>query len=39
LSVKPNDLPEVKTTKVWLYNMFKANKDPEPLYVLDLILK
>jgi len=28
-----------QTTAVWLHEMFDKNKDPEPLFVLDLILK
>lgn len=36
---RANDLPEVIATKKWLASMFKKDKNPEPLYVLDLILK
>lgn len=39
LMPKPDDLPEVIETKKWLASMFKKDKNPEPLYVLDLILK
>jgi len=28
-----------QSTAVWLHEMFDKNKDPEPLFVLDLILK
>lgn len=28
-----------QTTAVWLHQLFDKNKDPEPLFVLDLILK
>jgi hypothetical protein len=37
--VKDTDLDGVKETKNWLNSEFKKKKDPQPLYVLDLILK
>jgi len=36
---KDDDLAEVAQTKKWLAEMFKKDKNPEPLYILDLILK
>lgn len=36
---KTDDIAEVVATKKWLAGMFKKDKNPEPLYVLDLILK
>jgi hypothetical protein len=39
LQVNENDLEGVKNTKIWLAGMFKKDKNPEPLYILDLILK
>jgi len=30
---------ELQHAEVWLHSMFDKNKDPEPLFVLDLILK
>lgn len=36
---RETDIPEVKATKLWLASMFQKDKNPEPLYVLDLILK
>lgn len=36
---RADDIPEVVQTKKWLASMFKKDKNPEPLYVLDLILK
>lgn len=41
LNLLPNDddLEGVKNTKIWLAGMFKKDKNPEPLYILDLILK
>lgn len=36
---REDDLPGVSETKKWLNSMFVKNKEPEPLYVLDLILK
>lgn len=36
---RADDIPEVVQTKAWLASMFKKDKNPEPLYVLDLILK
>lgn len=36
---RPDDIPEVIATKKWLASMFQKDKNPEPLYVLDLILK
>jgi dynein heavy chain len=36
---RADDLPEVIDTKMWLASQFKKDKNPEPLYVLDLILK
>ena len=35
----PDDLPGIVETKKWLSATFTKNKEPEPLYVLDLILK
>lgn len=32
-------MDEYQRTMVWLFKMFDKNKDPEPLFVLDLILK
>lgn len=34
-----DDIPGVVETKKWLNATFTKNKEPEPLYVLDLILK
>jgi hypothetical protein len=39
LMPRADDIPEVIATKKWLASMFKKDKNPEPLYVLDLILK
>ena len=36
---RDTDLEGVKETKNWLNSEFKKKKDPQPLYVLDLILK
>lgn len=36
---RETDIPEVQQTKLWLAKMFQKDKNPEPLYVLDLILK
>ena len=36
---QPDDLSGVAETKKWLNATFTKNKEPEPLYVLDLILK
>lgn len=36
---REDDLGEVRETKGWLQQQFRRDKDPEPLYVLDLILK
>ena len=29
----------ILSTRVWLHKLYDKNKDPEPLFVLDLILK
>ena len=34
-----NELAGITETRDWLNGMFDKNKDPEPLFVLDLILK
>jgi hypothetical protein len=39
LMPRADDIPEVIATKKWLASIFKKNKNIEPLYVLDLILK
>ena len=38
-NVPENERDELQQTMVWLHSMFDKNKDPEPLFVLDLILK
>jgi len=37
--VAEKDRDEMQNTLVWLHKMFDKNKDPDPLFVLDLILK
>lgn len=39
LKPREDDLEEVVNTKKWLSSLFSKNKNPQPLYVLDLILK
>ena len=34
-----NERNELQSTLVWLHSLYDKNKDPEPLFVLDLILK
>lgn len=37
--LREDDSEEVRDTKQWIQSQFSHDKDPEPLYVLDLILK
>lgn len=37
--VPPEEQDEYQQTCVWLHSIFDKNKDPEPLFELDLILK
>ena len=37
--VPEGERDELQTSLVWLHGLFDKNKDPEPLFVLDLILK
>lgn len=37
--IPEKDLTELQRTERWLFPQFDKNKDPEPLFVLDLILK
>mmetsp|Transcript_20736 Transcript_20736/g.31903 ORF Transcript_20736/g.31903 Transcript_20736/m.31903 type:complete len:452 (-) Transcript_20736:2401-3756(-) len=38
-NVEPADRNEFQHTMVWLHSLYDKNKDPDPLFVLDLILK
>jgi hypothetical protein len=37
--IPPAEQDDHQSTAVWLHSLFDKNKDPEPLFVLDLILK
>ena len=35
----PDELQGIKDTRKWLNGLFRKDKDPDPLFILDLILK
>jgi hypothetical protein len=37
MDVEPDDMNDFQSTMVWLHKMFDKNKDPEPLFELDLV--
>jgi hypothetical protein len=39
IPLSENDLAGVQNTKKWINGIFTKDKNPEPLYVLDLIMK